>query len=457
LGVSGIGRSAWLDLGGRAELLELVEDPKPPVGLSARLDVPGLLADSVALATLTLQQIQVARGQRDRLRAVRLAGDRISTSAQSERHLRINGSTPELWAPLSGFWRCRDGWVRTHGNYPHHSDRLRKVLGLSTDASKDQVSDAIAGRDAVDLESAAADTGAVVAAVRTPQEWAAHPHALAVTDTPLIGIGHREGAEPGVWSSAAAHPLSGIRVLDLTRVIAGPAATRDLAFAGADVLRVDSPRLPEISWQHLDSGPGKRTALLDLASAADRRVFEELLSRADIVVTGYRPGALDAYGLSPDALWERRPGVVVGSVSAWGDSGPWRHRRGFDSIVQAVTGIAMVESSDGGRPGALPAQALDHSTGHFLAAALSHSLMRQRAHGGSWRASVALARVAQELLSSTAAGSAPTAPAPATTQTGTTSAGEITCAAPVLTYAGAPVAYPMLATAWGADPPAWGS
>jgi crotonobetainyl-CoA:carnitine CoA-transferase CaiB-like acyl-CoA transferase len=246
-------------------------------------------------------------------------------------------------------------------------------------------------------------------------------------------------------------------VLDLTRVIAGPAATRDLAFAGADVLRVDSPWLPEISWQHLDSGPGKRTTLLDLASAADRRVFEELLSRADIVVSGYRPGALDAYGLSPEALWERRRGVVVGSVSAWGDSGPWRHRRGFDSIVQAVTGIAMVESPDGSKPGALPAQALDHSTGHFLAAALSHSLMQQRAHGGSWRVSIALARVAQELLSSNTAASAPTAPSPATTQTGTTSAGEITCAAPVLTYAGAPEAYPMLATTWGADPPTWGS
>src|SRR4051812_24188217 len=224
MGVSGIGRRAWLDLGGRADLLDLVEDPDPPLGLSSALDVPGLLADSVAIATLTIQQIQVARGQRATLPAVRLAGDRITTSAQSERHLEVDGATPALWAPLSGFWPCRDGWVRTHGNYPHHSDRLRKVLGLPTDASKEQVAAAIAGRDAVDLEDAAAHTGAIVGAVRTPEEWAAHPHALAIADTPLIDVGHRDGARPGAWDDQAGRPLSGVRVLDLTRVIAGPAA-----------------------------------------------------------------------------------------------------------------------------------------------------------------------------------------------------------------------------------------
>lgn len=457
MGISAVGRRAWLDLGGQPELLGLVEDPRPPVGLSSRLDVSGLLADSVALATLTLQQVQVARGQRDALPAVRLAGDRITTSAQSERHLRIGGSAPELWAPLSGFWRSRDGWVRTHGNYPHHSDRLRTVLGLRSDASKEQVSAAIAGRDAVELETAAAEVGAVVGAVRTPAAWAAHAHALAIAETPLIRVEHRDGAGARPWGGGAGRPLAGVRVLDLTRVIAGPAATRDLAFAGADVLRVDSPRLPEISWQHLDSGPGKRTTLLDLASAADRRVFEELLSDADVVVTGYRPGALDSFGLSAEALRERCPGVVVGSVSAWGDSGPWRHRRGFDSIVQAVTGIAMVESVDGHVPGALPAQALDHSTGHFLAAALSHCLLRQRTHGGSWSVTIALARVAQELLASSVVPYTPAAASAATTQTGTTAAGDITCAAPVLTYAGAPEEYPLLATPWGADPPTWAS
>src|SRR3954454_3042690 len=153
LAIMEIGRRAWRDLGGKPELLELVEAPQPPVVLPSRLEVAGLLADSVGLATLSLQQIQVTRSQLDALPPVRLSGDRITTSAQSERHLKIDGSTPALWAPLSGFWRCRDGWVRTHGNYPHHSDRLRRLLGLSPGASKADVSAAIAGRDAVDLET----------------------------------------------------------------------------------------------------------------------------------------------------------------------------------------------------------------------------------------------------------------------------------------------------------------
>jgi crotonobetainyl-CoA:carnitine CoA-transferase CaiB-like acyl-CoA transferase len=284
LGVTAIGREAWDDLGGRADLLDLVEDPVPPVGLPSRLDVSGLLADSVALATLSIQRAQVSRGHLDRLPRVHLAGGRIATSARSERHLRVNGSTVEGWAPLSGFWRASDGWVRTHGNYPHHADRLAHLLGLTADASKEDVAAAIATRGSFELEDAAAEAGAIVGAVRTPDEWAAHPQAGVIADSPLIAVRRHDGAGPRPWNDGAARPLDGVRVLDLTRVIAGPVATRDLAFAGADVLRVDSPRL--------DTGPGKRSTRLDLASAADRRVFADLLTRADVIVTGYRPGAL---------------------------------------------------------------------------------------------------------------------------------------------------------------------
>jgi crotonobetainyl-CoA:carnitine CoA-transferase CaiB-like acyl-CoA transferase len=455
VGVSGIGRRAWRDLGGRSDALDLVEDPTPPVGLSSALDVSGLLADSVALATLAIQQVQVSRGQRATLPRVRIAGDRIATSAQSERHLRIDGAAVGIWAPMSGFWRSSDGWVRTHGNYPHHADRLARVLGVSSGASKTEVAAAVAARRSVELEDAAAEAGAIVGAVRSREEWAAHPHAASVARSPLITVRDHGGAAPRRWANGGTRPLDGVRVLDLTRVIAGPAATRDLAFAGADVLRVDSPRLPEIGWQHLDSGPGKRTTLLDLGSVADRRTFEDLLSTADVVVTGYRPGSLDAFGLSPDSLCRRRPGLVVASVSAWGESGPWSHRRGFDSIVQAVTGIAMAESRDGVEPGAMPAQALDHATGHFLAAAICHLLSRQRERGGSWSVSIALARVAHELLSSGVVVPAPQSTPVPTLQTGTTAAGEITCAGPALTYAGAPAQYPTLATPWGADAPRW--
>src|SRR5262249_4211076 len=157
--------------------------------------------------------------------------------------------------------------------------------------------------------------------------------------------------------------------LDLTRVIAGPVATRTLALLGADVLRIDSPELPEIPAQHLDTGMGKRSTLLDLARPADRQTFEDLLATAGVVVTGYRPGALDRFGLDTSALHQRSPALVVASVSAWSTSGPWSGRRGFDSIVQTACGIADTEATADATPGALPVQALDHATGYLLAAA----------------------------------------------------------------------------------------
>ncbi|NEC50570.1 hypothetical protein G3I18_18625, partial [Actinospica acidiphila] len=187
-------------------------------------------------------------------------------------------------------------------------------------------------------------------------------------------------------------PASGLRVLDLTRVIAGPVATRTLALLGADVLRLDRPGLPELPDQHTDTGFGKRSALLDLVT--DREGFEELLAGADVVVTGYRPGALDRFGLGAEALAERRPGLVVAQLSAWGATGPWAGRRGFDSLVQVATGIAHVERGPEGRPGALPAQALDHGTGYLLAAGVLRALSDQAEAGGSRLVRAALARTA---------------------------------------------------------------
>ncbi len=184
-------------------------------------------------------------------------------------------------------------------------------------------------------------------------------------------------------------------MLDLTRVIAGPIATRTLALLGADVLRLDPPGLPELPDQHADTGFGKRSALEDLASG--REAVEELVARADVVVTGYRPGALDRFGLSAEALAERRPGVVVAQLSAWGATGPWAGRRGFDSLVQVATGIAHIEG-ERDRPGALPAQALDHGTGYLLAAGILRALSDQTEAGGSRLVRVALARTAGELL-----------------------------------------------------------
>lgn len=449
---------AWADLGAPGADLGHIGCPEPPVRLDSRLDVAGLVTDSIALAALAIEQVAATRAQREP-RTPRLRGDVITTSVRSERHFRLDGQPPQAWAPLSGFWPTRDGWVRTHANYTHHEQRLRQLVGLDESASPATFASALAERRAVELESEAAELGAIVVAVRDRQTWARHPHAQAVATTPLIDRKVLRIAPTRRWPGESSLPLSGLRVLDMTRVIAGPVATRDLAYAGADVLRVDSPRLPEIAWQHLDTGQGKRSTTLDLASRVDRQMLADLLETADVLVTGYRPGALDRYGLSPDELGERYPDLVIGSVSAWGREGPWRSRRGFDSIVQAATGIAMFESRDGDRPGALPAQALDHSAGHFLAAAIARSLVDQRADGRVSHVSVALARLAHELLGSAAPGpSALDAAAPEqppTTQTATADAGVVTFAAPVVGFPDAPERYASVATRWGSDAPAW--
>jgi crotonobetainyl-CoA:carnitine CoA-transferase CaiB-like acyl-CoA transferase len=247
-------------------------------------------------------------------------------------------------------------------------------------------------------------------------------------------------------------------------VIAGPVATRDLAVAGADVLRIDSPRLPEPVWQHFDTGHEKRSALLDFADPANSDRLEMLLADADVVVQGYRPGALARFGLDVESLHRRFPGIVVARLSAWGAEGPWGQRRGFDSLVQAASGIAVLESGDGGAtPGALPVQALDHSAGHFLAASIATALRRQRSLGGSFEIGISLAHIANELTASgpsngaAPAGSAqqlPTTQVPVTPGNGTPPA-TVTCAPPVLGFPGAPTSYPSPLHAWGSDQAGW--
>jgi crotonobetainyl-CoA:carnitine CoA-transferase CaiB-like acyl-CoA transferase len=250
---------------------------------------------------------------------------------------------------------------------------------------------------------------------------------------------------------SGAAPLAGVRVLDLTRVIAGPVATRTLALLGADVLRVDPPVPAEIEWQHLDTGQGKRSTVLDLRDGRDRRTAQELLDAADVLVTGYRPGAIEGLGL------EAPRGVVTGRVSAWGDTGPWAGRRGFDSIVQAASGIAVLEGQDGA-PGALPAQALDHASGYLLAAGIVDALAR--ADGGPGvDVSVSLARTATWLLD--LPGRDPLHPAAAPARHPEPAEGS---ARETVTHAGITTArpalpehddYPHPAHRWGSDAPTW--
>jgi crotonobetainyl-CoA:carnitine CoA-transferase CaiB-like acyl-CoA transferase len=441
-----VAAEAWDCLGQDAVLLGLLHTT--PVPLPSPLAVGALAADSVGVASLAAQLVLADR-QQHRPGPVRVDGVRVAGSFRSDRLLRIDGQPVQAFAPLSGFWPTSDGWVRTHGNYPHHAARLRDLLGLPVDGGPEALSAALTGGSAGALEDRAAARGALLVAVRSPDTWRAHPQARQLAGTPLVVREHLGDAPARAWTDDPDRPLDGVRVLDLTRVIAGPVAGRDLATAGAQVLRVDPPAPAEIAWQHLDGGQDKHSAVLDLAHRQEE--FDALLAGADVVLTGYRPGALDRFGLAPQQLADRHPGIVVGRVSAWGERGPWAGRRGFDSLVQAVSGIAERESRDGRTPGALPAQALDHASGHLLAAGVLCALRAQRTSGGSHGVAVALARTAGALLGLPGATPAPGAEPdwPVVRH------GAVTCAAPVLAFDGAPRDYTRVGAAWGADPAAW--
>jgi crotonobetainyl-CoA:carnitine CoA-transferase CaiB-like acyl-CoA transferase len=254
--------------------------------------------------------------------------------------------------------------------------------------------------------------------------------------------------------------MSGVRVLDLTRVIAGPVCTRFLGALGADVLRLDPPAHPDMpAGAVADSLLGKRSAFLDLNASEGVDRLHELLAHADVVVCGYRPGALDCFGLRPDSLAERHPGVVAVYLDAWGHSGPWADRRGFDSVVQAPTGIAAGESGTGTEPGALPCQLLDHATGYLAAAAAIDGLHRQRAQGGTHVRRLSLARTAwwltsQDTRPETRAGTPAESNAPEWLVELDSPNGRVTAVLPPGRIDEIALRWPRPVTRYGNDPPA---
>ncbi|AVV43399.1 hypothetical protein C6376_20110 [Streptomyces sp. P3] len=465
-------RFAWSELGGDPALLARVSSVVREDTLPSRLPVRQLARACVGACALAAAELGARRAGLPQTPEVLVDDAAVAAAFVSERQTLVDDRAPVLFAPLSRFWRTADGWVRTHANYPHHRERLLRALGLPADADSARsrpaaVEAVLAGRRAQDVEDAVQAAGGLAVALRTPRQWAAHEQAAAVAGRPLVERVRLDGARVRAFSPVAVGPLlpaAGVRVLDLTRVLAGPVATRTLALLGADVLRVDAPGLPELADQHADTGFGKRSALLDLT--ADRRTFEELLATADVVVTGYRPGALDRFGLSPEALAERRPGVVVAQVSAWGAYGPWGDRRGFDSLVQAATGIAAVEGS-AGQPGALPAQALDHGSGYLLAAGVLRALTDQSADGGSRLVRLALARTAAWLTAGARTGAAggpePDVrhsddggldPTPWLARTDSP-LGRLRYALPPVRFDGGPTDWARPPGRWGADPARW--
>ncbi|MET9556993.1 CoA transferase [Streptomyces sp. NPDC006645] len=386
---------AWSALGGDPRAAELVTYVPAPGVLPSRLPVRQLARASVGVCSLAAAEL-AARRSGSRTPAVRVHEAAVGAAFVSERQLRIDGRAWSPFAPLSSFWPTADGWVRTHANYPHHRARLLSALGVPDDGDDDALRERLARelreRPARWVQETVYAAGGLAVAVAGPG-----PERWPLVESRRVAGGAGAPAGRRLPEGDPSSPAQGMRVLDLTRVIAGPVATRTLGLLGADVLRVDPPLLPEDPKAHADTGFGKRSTRLDLGDPAGLAVFEDLLDSADVVVLGYRADSLDRYGLDPDTLSARRPGLIVARLDAWGWTGPWRERRGFDSLVQAAKGIALVERGADGRPGVLPAQALDHSTGYLLAAAILRALTERRGDGAGRHLRLSLAGTASWL------------------------------------------------------------
>lgn len=311
---------------------------------------------------------------------------------RSEHYLTIDGAAPASFGdPLTGAYRTGDGgFVRLHMNFPLHRENVIKLLGCGP--TRASIEDALKTWKAIDFETAAYEHGGVVTAMRSPEEWVVHPQAVAIGSMPLVRI-EKIGEAPPRPLSIGATCLAGLRVLDLTRIIAGPVAGRALAAYGADVMRIAAPHLPFIDWLVKDTGRGKLSAYADFVTMDGRAALKRLIKDADIFLQAYRPGALASHEFGPADVAALRPGIVYGSLSAYGDAGPWASRRGFDSLVQTATGFNVAEARAAGvdGPKELPCQALDHATGYLLALGVIMARIRQAAEGGSWLVRVSLA------------------------------------------------------------------
>jgi len=351
---------------------------------------------AVGLAVCDLWELRTGRHQE-----IAIDIRRATASLRSGHYMKLNG------APVSaarnvvmGTYPAKHGrWSYLHCNFPNHRAAALKVLGVPED--REAVRKAVAQWDALELEEAIIAAKGAGGMVRTKEEWAQHPQGVAVAALPLMEI-VRIGDSPPEELPSGDRPLSGIRVLDLTRVIAGPACGRTLAEHGADVMKISAAHLPSLGYQEFDTGHGKLSAHLDLREANDTEILRGLVRDADVFSQGYRPGALGSRGFSPEALAHTRPGIVAVSLSAFGHVGPWASRRGFDTVIQTVSGITSRQGElfPGAAPGPqfYPAAAIDFLTGYLMAFGAMVALARRAREGGSWLVRISLAQVGRWLV-----------------------------------------------------------
>src|SRR6202163_3480055 len=386
----------WILAGGEPSALDAVtltgEEPQLP----SSFRVAAAAQASIAAAGLAAAQIwQLRSGQSQ---DVTVDMRHAVVECRSERYLRVDGKPPgPAWDAIAGIYKTRDQrFVRLHTNFRHHRDAVCKTLDCKPE--RDDVQAALMQWDGEAFETAAYAVGCVVAMMRPHDEWSDLPHANALAALPPVAIEKIGEAAPKPWP-AGDRPLAGLRVLDLSRVIAGPVAGRTLAVHGADVLLISGPDLPAIPWLTIDNGRGKLTSFVELKSEQGRDSLRDLMAQADVFSQGYRPRALAALGFAPEDAAAINPGIVYVSLSAYGHAGPWAERRGFDSLVQTATGFNHAEGQAAGvdGPKELPAQMLDHATGYLMAFGAMMARPRQSREGGSWHVRVSLAQTGRWL------------------------------------------------------------
>src|SRR5437763_10751043 len=381
----------WTLAGGEISALDAVAltGAEPQLPSSVRVAA----AAQVGVAATGLAAAEIWKLRSGQSQDVTVDMRHAAVECRSERYLRVDGKPPPpAWDAIAGIYKTRDnGFVRLHTNFPHHRDAVCKVLNCKPE--RDAVQAALMQWDGEAFETAAYAGGCVVALMRSHEQWSATPHAQALATLPLISIEKIGDAAPKPWPKGD-RPLAGIRVLDLSRVIAGPVAGRTLAAHGADVLLISGPELPAIPWLTIDTGRGKLTSFVELKNEQGRAALRDLLAEADIFSQGYRPRAIASLGFAPEDAARINPGIIYVTLSAYGAAGPWAERRGFDSLVQTATGFNHAEGQAAGvdGPKELPAQMLDHATGYLMAFGAMMAKARQSLEGGSWHVRVSLAQ-----------------------------------------------------------------
>jgi crotonobetainyl-CoA:carnitine CoA-transferase CaiB-like acyl-CoA transferase len=351
---------------------------------------------AVGLAVSDLWTLRTGRRQQ-----IALDTRQATASLRSGHYLKMDGAHVSTERnTVMGVYPARNGrWSYLHCNFPNHRAAALSVLGVPED--REAVRKAVAQWDALELEEAIIAAKGAGGMVRTMDEWAKHPQAAAIASLPLMEIVKIGESSPEKLPDGD-RPLSGIRVLDLTRVLAGPTCARTLAEHGADVLKITGAHLPNLGYQEYDTGHGKLSAHLDLREAKDVEILRGLVREADVFSQGYRPGTLGTRGFSPEALAKLRPGIVFVSLCAFGHVGPWASRRGFDTVVQTVSGITSRQGDlfPGATPGPqfYPVSAIDYLTGYLMAFGALVALAHRAREGGSWLVRISLAQTGRWLV-----------------------------------------------------------